>query len=166
MCGNVAHQCQAFVTAVEVNISCKIVHVKGHADHPWNELCDALTKLAAHTQSILEWPRLSELINCSLDSAGHNSRCKQLMWLFLHYDVGTNIAPDCGGWKIGGKPSEHDTGYSHPSLTPEGHGNAHSWRTAFGWQIRRWATRPFSSPIGPHSSGCCSWRRNLRVGRR
>ena len=41
VCGNVAHLLQKFAT-VEVDTSCEIVQVKGHVDHPWNELCDTL----------------------------------------------------------------------------------------------------------------------------
>ena len=65
-----------FVAAVEVNTSCEIVRVRGHADHPWYKLFDTLPKLAAR----------SGLIHFSLDSSRANSRWKQVLCLFLHCD--------------------------------------------------------------------------------
>ena len=83
MCGNVAHLCQTFVMAVEVNTSGEILHVKRHVDHPWNELCDTLAKLEAETQSIPDWPRMSEVIQLPLHCSSGASQ-------FLHVD-GTHV---------------------------------------------------------------------------
>ena len=84
-----------------MNTSCEILHVKRHVDHPWNELCDTLAKLEAETQSIPDWPRMSEVIQLPLHCSSGASQ-------FLHYD-GTHVRssyPDVkDGKMVGTRPN-------------------------------------------------------------